>query len=576
MALVGVGPGPVEHVLAVRVVLQVQRAGGDAARRRDRMRDELRRPARRRRRRCPSACSASRYSWRMNGVADGCASSSAFHCAASIAGGIVEDPDDIIVRTLLSLGCMLICQLQPSVKVALAQINATVGDLAGNARKIVDAARAAHAQGARVVLTPELACAAIRPKTCCCGRPSCRPAPRRWPSWRASWPIATGCIVVVGHPHQFGERGDLRSKLGRGAAALQRGLGAGRRTRARDLLQARAAELPGVRRAALLRLGPRCGPGRRGVRGRRRALRRSASARTPGSTSRRALAKAAGAQVLCVLNASPFHLGKVDEREAAHGRARARRAACRCCTRTWSAGRTKWCSTAPRSRSMRTARVARARADVRRGAGCSSRSAPTARCAATSRRCRRSRRRPGRRSSPACATTSARTASRASIIGLSGGIDSALVLAIAVDALGADRVRTVMMPSPYTADISWIDARDMAAAPGRALRRDRDRADVRRVSQRSLAQRVRRPAGRRDRREHPGAHPRHAADGAVEQVRRDRADHRQQERDGDRLLHAVRRHGRRLRGDQGRREDAGLPPGALEERAATRRRLAGR
>ena len=49
------------------------------------------------------------------------------------------------------------------------------------------------------------------------------------------------------------------------------------------------------------------------------------------------------------------------------------------------------------------------------------------------------------------------------ILGLSGGIDSALVLAIAVDALGADKVRTVMMPSPYTADISWIDARDMAA-----------------------------------------------------------------------------------------------------------------
>jgi NAD+ synthase (glutamine-hydrolysing) len=49
------------------------------------------------------------------------------------------------------------------------------------------------------------------------------------------------------------------------------------------------------------------------------------------------------------------------------------------------------------------------------------------------------------------------------ILGLSGGIDSALVLAIAVDALGADNVRTVMMPSPYTADISWIDARDMAS-----------------------------------------------------------------------------------------------------------------
>ena len=52
------------------------------------------------------------------------------------------------------------------------------------------------------------------------------------------------------------------------------------------------------------------------------------------------------------------------------------------------------------------------------------------------------------------------------LLGLSGGIDSALVLAIAVDALGADKVHAVMMPSPYTADISWIDSRDMAARLG--------------------------------------------------------------------------------------------------------------
>jgi len=48
------------------------------------------------------------------------------------------------------------------------------------------------------------------------------------------------------------------------------------------------------------------------------------------------------------------------------------------------------------------------------------------------------------------------------IIGLSGGVDSALVLAIAVDALGADNVRAVMMASRYTADISWIDASELA------------------------------------------------------------------------------------------------------------------
>lgn len=52
------------------------------------------------------------------------------------------------------------------------------------------------------------------------------------------------------------------------------------------------------------------------------------------------------------------------------------------------------------------------------------------------------------------------------IIGLSGGIDSALVLAVAVDALGPERVRAVMMPSRYTADISRVDARDMAERLG--------------------------------------------------------------------------------------------------------------
>ena len=52
------------------------------------------------------------------------------------------------------------------------------------------------------------------------------------------------------------------------------------------------------------------------------------------------------------------------------------------------------------------------------------------------------------------------------ILGLSGGIDSALVLALAVDALGADNIHAVMMPSPYTADISWIDSREMVKRLG--------------------------------------------------------------------------------------------------------------
>ena len=52
------------------------------------------------------------------------------------------------------------------------------------------------------------------------------------------------------------------------------------------------------------------------------------------------------------------------------------------------------------------------------------------------------------------------------LLGLSGGIDSALTLAVAVDALGADKVHAVMMPSPYTAQISLDDAREMAAILG--------------------------------------------------------------------------------------------------------------
>jgi len=51
------------------------------------------------------------------------------------------------------------------------------------------------------------------------------------------------------------------------------------------------------------------------------------------------------------------------------------------------------------------------------------------------------------------------------VIGLSGGIDSGLTLAVAVDALGAERVEAVMMPSRYTSDMSLEDA----AAEARAL-----------------------------------------------------------------------------------------------------------
>lgn len=52
------------------------------------------------------------------------------------------------------------------------------------------------------------------------------------------------------------------------------------------------------------------------------------------------------------------------------------------------------------------------------------------------------------------------------VLGLSGGIDSALTLAIAVDALGADQVQAVMMPYRWTADISQEDAAEQARRQG--------------------------------------------------------------------------------------------------------------
>ena len=52
------------------------------------------------------------------------------------------------------------------------------------------------------------------------------------------------------------------------------------------------------------------------------------------------------------------------------------------------------------------------------------------------------------------------------VIGLSGGIDSAMVAAIAVDALGKDAVKGVTMPGPFSSEGSWKDSEDLAKALG--------------------------------------------------------------------------------------------------------------
>ena len=76
---------------------------------------------------------------------------------------------------------------------------------------------------------------------------------------------------------------------------------------------------------------------------------------------------------------------------------------------------------------------------------------------------------PGARSCAARATTVAKNGFRRCWLGLSGGIDSALVLAIAVDALGADNVTAVRMPSRYTADLSNDLADEQCATLGVTL-----------------------------------------------------------------------------------------------------------
>jgi len=55
---------------------------------------------------------------------------------------------------------------------------------------------------------------------------------------------------------------------------------------------------------------------------------------------------------------------------------------------------------------------------------------------------------------------------RGVVVGLSGGVDSALTLAIAVDAIGAERVKAVLMPSRYTSAASVEDAKTQADALG--------------------------------------------------------------------------------------------------------------
>jgi NAD+ synthase (glutamine-hydrolysing) len=351
---------------------------------------------------------------------------------------------------------------QPSVKVALAQINATVGDLPGNVARIVDSARRAHAQGARLVLTPELGLCGYPPEDLLL-RPAfmhaCADALAECARALADLP---GLFVVVGHPHQFGDRGDVRSNS---VSVPQRYNAASVLSEGRVMATYCKRELPNYQvfdERRYFASGRDAGQPalvidvqglKFGV-----LICEDAWFEEPGR-----LAKAAGAAVLCVLNASPFHLGKLSEREArmaetarlfevpllyAHLAGAQDEVVFDGASFALDADGAVG-ARAPMFEEALT--MVEVTARVARGALAP---VPSIEAQAWSALVVGVRDYVDKNGFPGV------------IIGLSGGIDSALVLALAVDALGAARVRTVMMPSPYTADISWIDARDMAERLG--------------------------------------------------------------------------------------------------------------
>ena len=83
-------------------------------------------------------------------------------------------------------------------KIAIAQLNVTVGDLAGNAAKIVDAAKRAKAGGASLLLTTELALCGYPPEDLLLRDDFFRDCDRVFQGLVAE---VSGITLVLGHPH---------------------------------------------------------------------------------------------------------------------------------------------------------------------------------------------------------------------------------------------------------------------------------------------------------------------------------------------------------------------------------------
>jgi NAD+ synthase (glutamine-hydrolysing) len=346
-----------------------------------------------------------------------------------------------------------------SLKIAVVQFNATVGDLAGNARRMAECAREAHDRGARLVITPELSLTGYPPEDLLLRPAFMQACDEALAACAAQLADLPDLQLVVGHPRALDDRGDVRTR----SHAVQRRVNAasvlcGGRVVAtyakrelpnyqvfderRYFVSGRDAGLPAVVvNAGGLRVGL--------------LICEDAWFDEPAAT-----AKAAGAQALAVINASPFHLGKAEERESRM--TERARAVGLPIVYAHLVGAQDEVVFDGASFAVDAQGVVRARAasfveellllDVATGGSVAGpmQPLPALEAQAWGALVSGVRDYVGKNGFPGA------------IIGLSGGIDSALVLAVAVDALGPDRVRAVMMPSPYTADISWIDARDMA------------------------------------------------------------------------------------------------------------------
>ena len=353
-----------------------------------------------------------------------------------------------------------------SLKICVAQLNYCVGDMLGNAQKIIDAARHAYEQGVRLLVTPELAICGYAAEDLFL-RPSfiqaCDDAVNLVARELAG---LKGLTVVVGTP----THGDAGNGLRTRSLEVQQRHNAARVLREGRIIETYAKrELPNYQVFDERRY---FAPGHGTCVFQAKGDADSDDAISIGLLicedawfeEPARLAKQAGAELLVVINASPFHVGKGGERELMM-QARCRATGLPLIYAHLVGGQDEIVFEG-HSFALQTSGALAGRAESFKEnlfVAHASRTDGAIELVANTE--------PER--SPEADLWDAlvlgvrdylgKNGFPGALLGLSGGIDSALVLAIAVDALGADKVRTVMMPSPYTADISWIDAREMAA-----------------------------------------------------------------------------------------------------------------